>query len=228
MKNGTFKGVHWNEAQQQYRVSFTLNGKRVDGGAYDDPEHAHRVYLELTRERNKTTLIPIIPIDGEEWRDIKGHEGRYFVSNFGRVKNADYRHTGQESLMTIQITPFGYCHVHLRPKTGRVHRLVWEAFMGKIPDNMEVNHKDGNKQNNRIENLEIVYTRENQSHSQQKLKGKTITGCYYRKDINKWVAQITYGGKQYNLGTFKTQEEAHQRYLQEVERIGETNKYSFK
>lgn len=227
MKDGTFKGVHWNEAQQQYRVSFTLNGKRVDGGAYDDPEHAHRVYLELTRERNKTTLIPIIPIDGEEWRDIKGHEGRYLVSNYGRVKNTDYRHTGQESLMTLQVTKWGYCHVHLRPQTGIVHRLVWEAFMGKIPDIMEINHKDGNKQNNRLDNLEVVYVRENQSHSQQKIKNKTTIGCWQRKNGGSWVAQISINGKQKYLGDFATQEEAHQRYLQEVERIGETNKYSF-
>jgi hypothetical protein len=228
MKDGTFKGVHWNVEQKKYRVSFTLNGKRVDGGAYDDAELAHKAYLELTRERNKTTLIPILTIEGEEWRDIKGHEGRYLVSNCGRVKNTDYRHTGQESLMTIQITNFGYCHVHLRPKTGRVHRLVWEAFIGKIPTGMEINHKDGNKQNNHIDNLEVVYTRENQSHSQQKIYNKTMTGCYPRKNKETWIAQISVNGKQKYLGDFKTQDEAHQRYLDEVCAIGETNKYSFK
>lgn len=231
MKDGTFKGVHWNNAQQQYRVSFTLNGKRVDGGSYDDPEMAHQVYLQMTAERNKTTLISIEPIEGEEWKPIEGYgfNGRYWVSNKGRVKNMDYRHTGQESLMTAtkQVSG-GYYKVHLRPRLLPVHKLVWMAFKGEIPENKEINHKDFDKSHNWFENLEVVFTRENQSHSQQKIHNKTMMGCFARKDKGTWIAQISDHGKQRYLGDFKTQEEAHDRYLQEVSAIGETNKYSYK
>jgi len=48
-----------------------------------------------------------------------------------------------------------------------VHRVVAEAFKGKIPDDMEVNHLDGNKQNNHLSNLEIVTHAENQKHASE-------------------------------------------------------------
>lgn len=47
----------------------------------------------------------------------------------------------------------------------RVHRFVWIAFHGKIPGNLEINHKDGNKLNNRLKNLELMTTQENAIHA---------------------------------------------------------------
>ena len=112
--------------------------------------------------------IDLQPIDGEEWRDIEGFNGRYVVSNMGRVKNTNWRHTGKSKLMTEMAWPYGYKKVHLGDKKYFVHRLVAQAFIGNI-DGMEINHLNGNPSDNRVTNLEICTRNENMRHSWEKL-----------------------------------------------------------
>ena len=96
----------------------------------------------------------------EEWRDIKGYEGKYMVSNLGRVKSVNYRRTGKEKILKAYPNKddYGYLKVGLY-KDGKVryplvHVLVATAFL-ENPDNLpEVNHKDENSKNNCVENLE--------------------------------------------------------------------------
>lgn len=87
----------------------------------------------------------------ETWKDIKGYEGKYQVSNMGKVRNIL---TGN----LLSAYSGRYSQVHLGPKnnqkTVRIHRLVAEAFIPN-PDNLPlVNHKDENKMNNCVDNLE--------------------------------------------------------------------------
>lgn len=101
----------------------------------------------------------------EEWRDIKGYEGLYQVSNEGRVKSLErvvvykngHRHKYEEHLMDIIVVQ-GYCYVGLnynnRQKRLRVHRLVAQAFIPNPYGYVEINHKDENTMNNKVENLE--------------------------------------------------------------------------
>ena len=91
----------------------------------------------------------------EIWKDIKGYEGLYQISNQGRVKSLNYRRTGKEHLMIQETTPRGYKKIRfLDHKKYFVHRLVAEAFIPN-PDNLpQVNHKDEDKTNNHADNLE--------------------------------------------------------------------------
>lgn len=101
----------------------------------------------------------------EIWKDIKGYEGLYQVSNLGNVKSLNYNKTKKEKQLT-KLTIMGYIKVGLskngKVKVHFVHRLVWEAFNGPIPEGMCVNHINEDKTDNRYpENLNLMTHREN-------------------------------------------------------------------
>ena len=95
----------------------------------------------------------------EEWKDIKGYEGRYQISSFGRVKSLNYRCTGREKILDFKSTNSrGYVIAKLckegKVKSYTVHKLVAEAFIPNPNNYKEINHRDENKINNHVSNLE--------------------------------------------------------------------------
>jgi hypothetical protein len=113
----------------------------------------------------------------EEWKDISGYEGLYQISNHGRVKSLERNEKfckRPESILKTFLCGSGYQEIILKNKEGRkpklIHRLVAEAFIPNEEGKREVNHKDGNKTNNEVSNLEWVTPSENQSHSHKVLK----------------------------------------------------------
>lgn len=94
---------------------------------------------------------------GEIWKDIKGYESLYQVSDFGRIKSLNYNHTKREQILKPHKDNRKRLHVILHKngvrKTSHVHKLVMEAFVGPCPKGMEICHNDGNPENNYIKNL---------------------------------------------------------------------------
>lgn len=138
-------------------------------------------------------------LKNEIWKDIPNFEGLYQVSNFGRVRSFLINKNGK--LIKIQLTPTGYCHVCLI-KNGKqtrryVHHLVYEAFVGIIPkvdwkNELEINHKDENKRNNRVENLELVTHKQNANYGTRNKRSSeknSIPVCQFTLDgvlVKKW------------------------------------------
>lgn len=115
----------------------------------------------------------------EVWRDIKGFEGRYQVSNLGRVKSLARRMVVKDRILKPFGNNKGYKCVHLwniQHKEPLVHRLVAEAFINNPDNKKEVNHIDGNPLNNKVENLEWVSHKENMLHSHRVLHQRTVKG----------------------------------------------------
>ena len=110
--------------------------------------------------------------EGEVWRDIKGYEGQYQVSNKGDVRSVDrINHIGRRySGRTLRPSYHtnGYLQVDLRKDGIRIskliHRLVAEAFIPNPNSHLEINHKDENKTNNNVENLEWCTREYNMNH----------------------------------------------------------------
>lgn len=119
----------------------------------------------------------------EIWRPIKGYEGLYEVSNYGNVRGVDRYARGKLGSLRFvkgvmrkkQETHKGYFKVMLRNgekyESKQVHRLVAEAFIPNPRNLPQVNHKDTDKKNNKVENLEWITNYGNIQHA-------ILNGCY--------------------------------------------------
>ena len=138
---------------------------------------------------------------GEIWKDVKGYEGKYMVSNLGRFKSLNYRRTGKEKILEGYPDKDGYLFVQLwkdgKGKNCRINRLVAQAFLENPQNLPEVNHKDEDKTNNRVENLEWCTTQYNIKYGTgikrraEKLKGRKLSEEHKKK-----VAEKLRGKKQ--------------------------------
>lgn len=107
------------------------------------------------RRKKEKLKFKVNNLSGEIWRLIPSTDNFYFVSNKGRIKSTKW---GKEILLKQSETEKGYLQVSLNygyfRKSKRVHRLVAEAFIPNPNKYKEINHKDENKKNNNVENLE--------------------------------------------------------------------------
>lgn len=125
----------------------------------------------------------------EIWKPVKDYEGLYEVSNLGRVRSLP-RYTTKGKVLKEYVNPHnGYCYVSLSKhndrKPKRIHCLVMSAFCPVIKKpgydkNFTIDHKDGNKTNNRLDNLEWCTQSENQIRAYE----LGINGKSTRKVIN--------------------------------------------
>lgn len=123
-----------------------------------------------------------------EWCSVKNYEGLYEVSNMGQVRSIDrdvfdpvhqcYSHRKGKEL-TLTDNGNGYLKVNLwkdsKGKNFYVHRLVYEAFAGEIPEDMTINHIDHDTYNNNIDNLELMTLSQNSSNIRTKKKVQQLT-----------------------------------------------------
>lgn len=134
----------------------------------------------------------------EQFVDIENYVGRYKISNMGNVLSLDYNGTKKEIVLKNQVQTWGYLSVGLKNKHFALHRLVAKAFIPNPENKPCVNHINGNKKDNRVENLEWVTYSENEIHSINILGKK----CYqpmkgrFGKDHNRSrsVLQISLDG----------------------------------
>jgi hypothetical protein len=112
-------------------------------------------------------------MEKEIWKEIAGYDGRYLVSNLGRIESV-FDKKGNKRRPRLFLKPnvgkLGYNRVHFYPKDGKrplflVHRIVAEAFIPNPENKRTVNHKNGNKSDNRVDNLEWMTHAENQQHA---------------------------------------------------------------
>ena len=169
----------------------------------------------------------------EIWKDVFGYEGRYQVSNIGRVKSLEriVKNTSKSTRIVKeriikQITnTHGYYKVELsknsKVRTKIVHQLVAESFLGHISDGTKklvVDHINNNEKDNRLENLQIITYRHNASKDKKGYSSKYV-GVSWCKNSKKWLASIRIKGKCIKLGRFVNEYDAHLEYQKNIPTI---------
>jgi hypothetical protein len=130
----------------------------------------------------------------EQMKDIPNYEGRYAITNDGRVWSYPTKmghHNGKYKSITL--TSRGYPNVRFSDRKSKakaflIHRLVAECFIPNPENKKTVNHKNGIKTDNRVENLEWMSHSENVQHSYD--NGLEIASCEFRKYTMKEVLEI--------------------------------------
>ena len=104
-------------------------------------------------------------MEKEIWKEIPGCEGQYQASNFGRIRSLKYN---KVHILNPGRSGSGYYIVKLYlnnvAKNLSIHRLVWIAFNGPIPEGLEINHRNEKKDDNSLANLELVTRKENNNY----------------------------------------------------------------
>ena len=144
----------------------------------------------------------------EIFKDVKGYEGLYQVSNLGNVKGLK-----RNSILKSNTDFHGYVRIKLckegKTKTKKIHKLVAIAFLNHTPNGqvLVVDHIDNNKLNNKLENLQVTTSRHNSSKD-RKNKTSKYTGVSWSKKMSKWKTSITTNKKQTHLGYFENELDA--------------------
>jgi len=140
----------------------------------------------------------------EKWKDIKGYEGHYQISSNGNVKSLKFN---KNRILKSPENRKGYLIVGLfkngTGKIQRVQRLVAKHFIPNPDNKLCVNHKNGIKTNNRVENLEWVTNQENITHAIENGLYPTKINCEIAKEIRELYATKSYSQRKvaskYNL-----------------------------
>lgn len=172
----------------------------------------------------------------EIWKDIPDYEGIYQASNLGRIRSLDrMKRHGEKSkylfrggIKSQHVSNFGYYNTSLckdgKSKTFSVHSLIAITFLGHAPNKYKglvVNHKNFDKLDNRVENLELITVRENTNMKHIPSASK-YTGVTFKKRDQKWQSAIFIGGKTEYLGVFENELDAAKAYQKRLKEIQST------
>ncbi len=153
----------------------------------------------------------------EQWKEVPGYKGEYWISNLGRVKS--FRQSKVGKILMERYDGRGYVQYILcdnRVRTNhKGHHLVWDNFGQGDRDGriINVDHIDDDKRNNHIDNLQLLTNRDNLAKGMKKVnKSSQYTGVYKPKNSSKFHAYITINKKHIFLGSFDYEYDAHLAY----------------
>ena len=205
-------GAYLDKRSGKWISKYYCDGKYHHIGTFGTEDEASSAYFKATEYRDNGEIEDL---SGEEWRVPFGwEEAPYRVSNYGRIKTLNYNKGGRTRLLKMMQVPGNYRKVSF--SYGRrlngilVHRIVWEAFNGPIKKGETINHKDFDKTNNRLDNLEVMTQRENTQHYRNSIEQGI--GYFYKPHGIKWALFLSVDGHKTGLGLYETLEEAQAKH----------------
>ena len=161
-------------------------------------------------------------MSNEEWRCVAEYEGLYEVSSLGRIrslghttvdtKNVERSFKGRVLNLSTDSNGYNIKTLYLNRErcAFRLHRLIAQAFIPNPNGLPYIDHIDGNKENNNINNLEWVTAQENTERYHSKIESSSkYNKVSFSPSHKKWIAQLLVDGKSIHIGSFDSEEEAH-------------------
>lgn len=139
-------------------------------------EYYKNIALDLIIEKGHHCAIE------ENWRPIKGYKGKYECSTMGRIKSvAGFGRSKYDQILKQFQNEHGYLQIRLfyasrKATTHKIHRLIAQTFIRNPKGKRTVNHKNSNKKDNRITNLEWATHSENHKHAYSNGRVRTMLG----------------------------------------------------
>jgi hypothetical protein len=114
----------------------------------------------------------------------------------------------------------GYKILTLQSKSYRLHRIIWIMLFGNIPNGFYIDHINGNKIDNRLENLRLATNNQNQQNRPApKNNSSGYRGVTWHKQMKQWMARICHNNKRTTIGFFDTAEDAYEAYKKEAKKL---------
>lgn len=197
------KGVY--VSGKKFISKITYQGKVIHLGTFTTPEEASEAYISKQKELGvrsyKTTERPV--------KDTTIQEAFKYEDNVLTNIKTGFKYTECN-------TNTGYITCTLNGQQLMAHRVVWELHNGPIPENMVIDHINGIRNDNRIENLRIA-TR-SQNNINYLADGGGAKGVSLRHN-GKYQASIQKDGVKIHIGTFNSQEEASSAYIEKAKEL---------
>ena len=201
-------GVSWHKSSGKWCAYGNLNGVRRHLGLFDNKRIAQEAADRFKRDNH----IAPTSKGNRRFDEMFAYKDGVLIS----IENSSKRKLGKPVGYVCNKT--GYTRVRLKTGNYYVHRIIWELLKGPIPDKMQIDHINGNRSDNRIENLRLATQEENLKN--KRLGSSNATGVMGVTINNgKYLARVNHKGKSIRLGLFdnlndavKARKEAEAKY----------------
>lgn len=152
----------------------------------------------------------------EVWKSIPGYNG-YMVSSIGRIRSLPRKESVVDRIMSVCLDTNGYPIIGLRGggkrKTVKIHTLMKWAFFKNYDENLQIDHINNIRTDNRLENLRLCTHQQNSFNQKRKrVSSSRFKGVHWCKTYKKWVSAIRHNKRGKHLGNYDNEIEAAKAY----------------
>lgn len=191
-------GVRYHKQIKKWQASISVNGKRFHLGSFSSEAGALRARSDAeSHYRVCKTFPPGHSPVIDDWKYLFDYD-----AESGRLINRVHRNNGSIAGSYADPVSGQYRFVTFLGKHYRAHRIIWEMHHGQIPPGLEIDHINRGGADNRLSNLRVVTSHENNLNLGRRSDCRHVTGVFYATKDKKWRATIGYKNRRVYLGDF--------------------------